>query len=207
MLICAASPFESASQVEILNFIEHKDADLILLPGNSNNTPQPERIKKVIKSGVSVFIEQGKKIISIPYLVTSRELISMPRQIFTHNPTAEQIDNLVNVLPKRTFRIGSRFISFFICGEIIAFNPDGSVKHGRKLKYDILANPSHTLMGHWNHLGKKLSTLSKSSMSIYATNNNRNHDGVTTDVRIYKGGELLDNRVVDGKIVYCESEI
>ncbi len=208
MNICAISPFVNASEPEILTFLAEASADLVLLPGHSRNTPPPEKVKNIIRSGVSVFVEcKGKKMETTPYLVTSRELMPMPQQIFAQNPSAEQMDRLAAILPNRTFRISSRFVTFFICGELIAFNPDGSVKYGRQLPYDILANPAHTIMGHWNHLGKKLSALSQRSAAIYATNNDRNHSGITTDVRIYKYGMLLANRSVNGKIVCCQYEM
>lgn len=208
MKLCAVSPFTNASEAEILEFLANATAALVLLPGRSQNTPSPEKVQSAIRSGVSVFVEgKGKKKESTPYLVTSRKLISMPRQIFCQRPTARQIDDLVACLPSRTFAIGSRMVTFFICGELIAFNPDGSVKHGRQLIYDILANPSHTIMGHWNHLGKKLSSLSLRAAAIYATNNDRNHSGIITDVRIYKHGKVLTNRTVHGKIVFCECKI
>lgn len=208
MKICAMSPFTNASEAEILAFLARTAADLVLLPGNAANTPSPEAVKKIIRDGVSVFVERkGKKKETTPFLVTSRELMPMPKQIFSQKPTAKQMDSLSENLPYRTFKIGTRFVTFFICGELIAFNPDGSVKHGRKLPYDILANPAHTIMGHWNHLGRKLSALSQRSVAIYATNNNLNHRAITTDVRIYKCGKLQVNRRVDGKIVCCENEI
>lgn len=208
MKLCAVSPFTNTSEAEILAFLANATAALVLLPGRSQNTPSPEKVQSAICSGVSVFVEgKGKKKEATPYLVTSSKLMPMPRQIFSERPTAQQIDDLVACLPSRTFAIGSRMVTFFICGELIAFNPDGSVKHGRQLSYDILANPSHTIMGHWNHLGKKLSSLSRHSAAMYVTNNDRNHSGITTDVRIYKHGEELINRTVHGKITWCECKI
>jgi hypothetical protein len=208
MKLCAISPFTNASEAEILAFLSNTTASLVLLPGRSQNTPSPEKVQGTIRHGVSVFVEyKSKKNKSTPYLVTNRKLMAMPRQIFCQRPAVRQIDNLVACLPSRTFAIGSRMVTFFICGELIAFNPDGSVKHGRQLPYDILANPSHTIMGHWNHLGKKLSSLSLRTVTIYTTNNDRNHSGITTDVRIYKNGKVLTNRTVHGKIVCCECRI
>jgi hypothetical protein len=208
MNLCAVSPFTNTSEAEIIAFLGNATAALVLMPGGSHNTPSPEKVQNAIHSGVSVFVEgKGKKKEATPYLVTRREIIPMPRQIFSERPTAHQIDDLVACLPSRTFAIGSRMVTFFLCGELIAFNPDGSVKHSRQLPYDILANPSHTIMGHWNHLGKKLSSLSRHSVAMYVTNNDRNHSGITTDVRIYKHGEELTNRTVHGKITSCECEI
>ena len=181
MKLCAVSPFTNTSEAEIVAFLSDSTAALVLLPGRSRNTPSPEKVQSAIRSSVSVFVEgKGKKKEATPYLVTSRRIMSMPRQIFCQRPTAQQLDDLVACLPSRTFAIGSRMVTFFICGELIAFNPDGSVKHGRQLPYDILANPSHTIMGHWNHLGKKLSSLSLRSAAIYTTNNDRNHSGILT---------------------------
>ena len=114
----------------------------------------------------------------------------MTSQIFARKPTADDIKALGDALPRRTIRIGRRRATFFICGELIALNPDGSVKHKRKLDHDIVINPAHTLMGHWNHLGKKLERLSRGSISVYVTNNIKDRH-LTSDVRIYKDGKLM----------------
>ena len=85
----------------------------------------------------------------------------MPHGIFPKSPKANDMDRLVSAWPDRTFSVASRKVTFAICGEINGFNPDGHVKFGRVLPFDILANPAHSLMGRWQHLGPKLSALSK----------------------------------------------
>jgi hypothetical protein len=126
----------------------------------------------------------------------------MPSQLFSTRPSAENMDQLAALLPQRTFRFGKRSVTFLICGEILAFNPDGTTKHRRKLHFDILANPSHTVMGHWNHLGKKLKSLSSRSVMVHVANNDRNHH-LTTDVRIYRDGVRL-KRNSDINIAWSE---
>lgn len=204
MKLCAVSPFQKASKSEILAFLATATADLVVLPGHSSNTPVPDEVQSVIQGNVSVFVE-GKG--GTPCLVKKGELIPMPRQIFSHHPSARELDRLSEMLPKRTFSFGSRTVTFLICGEIIAFNPDGNVKHGRQLPYDILANPAHSLMGHWNHLGTKLTNLSLGSAVLYAANNERNHGTITTDVRIYQNGLLLQGRQSMEMLSWCECEI
>jgi hypothetical protein len=118
------------------------------------------------------------------------------------------MDDLVEAWPNRTFRIGSQKVTFAICGEINGFNPDGSVKHGRVLPFDILVNPAHTVMGRWQHLGRKLSVMSKNKAVIHVTNNDRNHGRLSTDVRIYIDGILQEAKVQrDGKLKWCECEL
>lgn len=114
----------------------------------------------------------------------------MPPQILKASPTAKEMDRLKTMLPERTIAVGKRKASFIICGEILAFNPDGSTKHRRRLDVDILINPVHTLMGRWGSLGKKPKRLSHRSVAVHVANNDRNHH-LTSDVRIYKNGALM----------------
>ena len=109
--------------------------------------------------------------------------------------------------PDRTFSLGSRRVTFILCGEITGFNPNGTVKHSRSLPYDILANPAHTIMGHWNRLGKKLSQLSSGSIVLHTANNTRNHHHLTTDVRIYKDHKPVAERQAADTLTWCECEI
>src|SRR5260370_40625130 len=109
----------------------------------------------------------------------------MPHGIFSQSPKAKHMDELVVAWPDRTFPIGSRTVTFVICGEINGFNTNGHVKYGRVLPFDILANPAHTVMGRFQILGPKLSALSKGSVVIHVANNDSNHDRLKTDVRIY----------------------
>lgn len=210
MKLLAASPFTNASVTQILAFLETVTATLVLLPGHHKNTPSPSVIQGFLKRGVSVFVEgAGKKTAAIPYFVTREEIVPMPRQIFSEQPTAQDIDDLAASMPDRTFRIGKRRVTFFICGELLAFNPDGTVKYHRKISYDVLANPAHTLMGHWNYLGKKLERLSKRSMALYAANNDKEHSGISTDVRIYKRGKHVSKSFLNRNqnITWCECEL
>lgn len=208
MKLCAISPLRSAPPRVVLSFLEKNNADFILLPGALENTPTPRQVQRVIKQGVSVFVEgRGGKTKAIPNLVTKSSITPMPPQIFWHHPTAENVDDLIEALPHRTFPIGDRKITFFICGELIAFNPDGTVKHNRKINFDIIASPSHTLMGHWNHLGKKFETLSRQSVALYATNNDREHGDLSTDVRIYVEGKNACRRFTTESLAWSQCEI
>jgi len=108
----------------------------------------------------------------------------MPSQIFAVDPTTCDLDQLQGIWAERTHKIGGRKVSFAICGEIDAFAKDGSVKSGRQLKYDVIVNPTHTTRGRWNHLGEKLRNLSAGTVVVHVANNDYNHHGVTTLVRI-----------------------
>ncbi len=208
MKLCTLSTFTSSHPSVMLAFLEKTTADFVLLPGAGSNTPTPAQVRRVLQSGVSAFVEgEGGKRRATPYLVTRTSIEAMPHQVFSQHPTANEIDILVQSLPARTFDIASRKVTIFICGELIAFNPDGTVKHGRTLPFDILANPAHTIMGHWNHLGRKLARLSLKSVALYCTNNNHSHNRITTDVRIYQEGALLQNRNSDGELVWSECVI
>lgn len=141
-----------------------------MLPGARENTPTPHQVRSVLYQNQTVFVEgNGGKMGATPYIVTKHSQHAMPRQLFAQHPTAAEVDRLAAALPDRSIVLNGRQITIFMCGELIAFNPDGSVKHGRTLQYDILANPAHTMMGHWNHLGRKLATLSHTSAALYAT--------------------------------------
>jgi hypothetical protein len=186
----AISPFTSATKQEILDFIRAQPKALIVLPGNQSNTPSPRQIQRVISTGAMVFAEGAKGQNGRPaFIITKSRISKMPSQVFARKPTADNIEALAAILPHRTIRLGRRRATFFICGELIAFNPDGRVKHNRKLDYDIIINPAHSIMGHWNHLDKKLTSLSCESVAVYVTNNDRNHH-LNSDIRIYKDGVL-----------------
>lgn len=211
MKVCAVSPWVAAEPGDILSFLGEATAELVVLPGVHRNTPSPQEVQRVIRPGVAVFVEYGgPKGRATPYLVTRRNGPSaMPPQIFGRSPTAKCMDDLVAAWPDRTFPIGSRTVTFAICGEINGFNPDGRVKHGRKLPFDILANPTHTVMGRWQHLGRKLSALSKGKVVIHVANNNRkNPEHSKTDVRIYINQVLQVAKVQRaGALKWCECEI
>jgi len=207
MKICAISPFTDATTKEILKFIDSCKHDLIVLPGNSKNHPNHKRVSKMLKPGMFAFVETGEgKRRSIPYLVSSYSCIKMPSQIFATSPTAKDIDQLQDAWKKRTHKIKGRSFSFAICGEIDAFQKDGSVKKSRCLPYDIIINPTHTVRGRWNHLGVKLQTLSINSVVVHVANNDRNHHNLITNLRIYVD-EIIMEYNISGNIGWSECKI
>jgi hypothetical protein len=131
----------------------------------------------------------------------------MPSQCITKKPKAADLDNLQSIWHQRTHEIGSREFSFAICGEINGFKTDGSVKLGRSLPYDILINPAHSIMGHWNHLGIKLQNLSAGTVVIHVANNDRNHHRLITDIRIYINGNVQYGKRGSDSIRWSECEI
>jgi hypothetical protein len=208
MNICAISPHTKTPKSRILQLLHEVKTDLVLLPGFSSNMPTPAEVQSVIDSQKAAFVETlGKESEATPCFVTSQAVRPMPQQIFGRKPTAKHIDALIRILPDRTFSVAARSVTFLICGELLAFNPDGSIKHGRKLSLDILANPAHTLMGHWNYLDRKLKSLSNGSVAMYATNNDRNHDRITTDVRIYRNCKLVPERNTLDGLSWSQCEI
>ncbi|MDM8554203.1 hypothetical protein QUF75_05680 [Desulfococcaceae bacterium HSG7] len=208
MKICAISPFVSASKEEILEFLNGCNNDLVVLPGNYKNHPSYKDVVKVLNPGISAFVETGDgKGDSIPWLVSVTRQIMMPRQIFgTSDPTAGDMDDLQKKWKKRTHTICDRSVSFAICGEINAFNVDTSIKKNRYLPYDVLVNPAHTVMGRWNYLKPKLENLSENTAVVHVANNDRNHHKLTTDVRIYVNGDLMQG-YYSGNIGWSECEI
>jgi hypothetical protein len=191
MRLFAISPFSQALRQEILRFLATLPPSLVVLPGRSDNTPTPRQIQRVIHRGSLVFAEGAPGSNGRPaFIITRQKLKKMPSQVFARSPKAADMDALAAILPQRTIRVGKRSVTFLICGELIAFNPNGSTKHRRDLHYDIIVNPAHTTMGHWNHLGEKLARLSKRSIAVYVTNNDHDRH-ITSDVRIYKDGELM----------------
>ncbi|MBA3351426.1 MAG: hypothetical protein H0U23_03205 [Blastocatellia bacterium] len=210
MKICAVSPFEDASREEILDFIAERQDDLVLLPGcnwySPSATPALEDIQRVIRPNVSVFVEvPGER--AIPYVVTKANITPMPPQVFKQGPDKKEFEEFLRVLPKRLLAIGSKEVVFVVCGEIDAFRPDGTLKFpGHFPDYDVLANPTHTLRGHWNYLGAKLEKLSTRGMTLHVTNNSKNRSGITTNVRIYKNGVRQPGPNERGKMAWCESD-
>lgn len=207
MRICAVSPLESSNVNEILHFLAKCDHDLVVLPGNAENHPSYLRAVKVLKSGVTAFVESGSgKGKSVPWLVSPKKKIRMPSQIFATKPTARELDRLQSIWSKRTHKINDRMVSFAICGEIDAFKKDGSVKAGRSLPYEVLINPTHTTRGRWNHLGPKLENLSAGTVVVHVANNDYDHHEVTTNVRIYLNGMVME-RINSGGLAWSECEI
>jgi len=193
MKICAISPFVSATSSEILQFLSSCSHDLIVLPGNGKNHPTCAQVSKVLKRGVFAFVETGAgKGRSVPWLVSLDQKIKMPSQVFAVKPTADDLDRLQSIWSARTHQVADREVSFAICGEIDAFSKNAIVKANRKLPYDILVNPTHTTRGRWNHLGVKLEALSAGTAVVHVANNDYDHHQVTTDVRIYVDGRIME---------------
>lgn len=207
MRLLAFSPMSTATSEEITSFIAAAQADLIVLPGYAANTPSPERLQAVLRPSVRVFIEAaGGKQQSTPMLVGRAVGQAMPKQIIARDPVASQLDQLSAVFPKRTFSIRKRSVSFVLCGEITAFNPDGTVKGNRSLPFDVLVNPAHTLMGRWRVLGPKLAKLSQDSVVVHVANNKNSNRRVSTDVRIYCNGKNVTERQTNSFGAWCEFE-
>ncbi len=207
MKLIALSPFSKASRREILKFFENANADLVVLPGYSAaNTPSPSEVQEVINDKVSVFVESKA---GIPYLITKQERIQMPKQQFYKNPKASDLRNLVEIIQQRTHIICKRKVTFILCGEIIAFNPNGGLKHHLELPYgiDIVVNPAHYPMGHWNYLNQKLTNLSRKAAAVHVANNTSNHVNAGTDVRIYRLGKWLNNKQIEGNVSWCECNL
>ena len=76
-------------------------------------------------------------------LLSNKNKIRMPKQLFSKNPKPRDLDALQNIWPIRTFEIYDKKVSFVICGEIDAFNKSGKVKYNRSLPFEILINPTH----------------------------------------------------------------
>ena len=191
MKACAISPFSIATTQELLNFIATINHELIILPGGAPNHPSVRQIQNAISPQSTVFVETGyKKLSNRPWIVLKKSVIQMPGQLFAQTPRASDLDNLQNIWGKRTHLIASKKVSFAICGEVDAFTVRGTVKYNRNLPFNILVNPTHTVRGRWNHLGRKLSNLSIKKVVIHNANNDRNHNKLTTNLRIYKNGVI-----------------
>lgn len=205
--IVAVAPFTSASDTDILAFIARQKSALVILPGYSSNMPSPEAIKRKLREGTIVFVEKrDRNGENIPCIVSAPQISTMPRQIFAQRPSAQQVDNLSMILQQRTIRVRERQLTFILCGEINTFNPDGTAKYGRDLAHDIVINPCHTTMGHWNFLGPKFTAISRRSLAVHVANNDHERPGITTDVRIYRAGRDVTRRGVEGRIAWSECE-
>ncbi|MGY2199455.1 hypothetical protein [Pseudomonas gingeri] len=202
MKITAISPFNSASALSIVQLVSDIDSGLVILPGYAVNTPSVAAIRKMLKPGVFVFLESsGKaktgpasKLGRTPSFVSLDQVIRMPGQVFESTPKRKELRDLEAHFPKRTFLIDGRQVSFILCGEINAFQPDGTTKKGVELPFDILVNPAHSVMGRWNVLHPKLAALSKKRVVIHVANNTKDRPKLTTDVRIYANGEMVGSK-------------
>jgi len=207
MNLCIVSPFAVANRYQIINFIKSCNADLIIFPGfNVSNSLPIIEVQNALQCHSKIFMEfpeKGLKAIKMevtPSIVSKNDILKMPKQIFAQNPSKRDIHELLNIWDDRTLNIGNHKLTFIICGEINGFNPDGRLKFGREHIHNIIVNRCHTIMGHWNYLGKKLINLSKNSLAIYLTNNNKNKQSISTDLRIYMNEQTIEKKVFDSNI-------
>ncbi len=206
MKICALSPFTSATKNEILDFLKTVEVDLIVLPGYSlyepSCTPSPRDVQNVINNNVTVFMEESVNKENIPLVVKKNEIYQMPLQRYIKNyAPVREVNYLRDILVCRTTKIGTRKVTFILCGEINLFHPDGSLKHCKKLPsrfaFDILVNPAHSLFNKRSgNLDKKLASLSKKSIVIHVANNDKNEHNTEKDIRICKNGKQLELDIV-----------
>ena len=185
-------------------------AELVILPGVSLNTPSPQHIQNVIHPAVTVFVEHaGEKGRAQPFFLRHDTLVRLPRQLFPRSPKAKELETLESIWPSRKCNIGPREVAVLMCGELNGFDVRGMPKYGRQLPYDILVNPTHSIMGRWNHLDKKFKALSrKKKVVIHTANNDRNHPNLSTDVRIYVDGVRSCNKTMSGPtIAVCECDV
>jgi len=207
MKITAISPFNTARPRSIVELVSEIDSGLVILPGYADNIPSVAAIQKHLKPGVFVFLESAGKEQSKPWFVSREQTILMPAQVFGRNPRAQELRDLETCFPKRTFPLVDRQVSFILCGEINAFQPDGSTKKGIELPFDVLINPAHSRMGRWNVLDPKLTALSKGRVVIHVANNTTGSQRLTTDVRIYANGEKVGNREEKADAVCMSYEV
>lgn len=214
MNLCIVSPFVVANRYQIINFIKSCDADLIIFPGfNVSNALPVIEVQNALQNHSRIFIEvpeKGLRAIKMevtPSIISKKDILKLPKQIFAQNPKKREIHTLLNIWDDRTLNLGNRKLTFIICGEINGFNPDGRLKFDREHIHDIIVNPCHTIMGHWNYLGQKLSHLSENSLTIYVTNNNKNNQSISTDLRIYKNGQNIEKKIFNSNISCASLDI
>lgn len=213
MNLCIVSPFGVASKSQILDFVNYCTADLIIFPGfNANNTLPIIDVQNALQYHSKIFMEFPEngfnaKMEVTPSIVSKKDIFKMPKQIFIQKPKKRDLNTLLSIWDDRTLCLGNRKMTFIICGEINGFNLDGRLKFNREHIYDIIVNPCHTMMRHWNYLGQKLSHISKNSLAIYITNNNKNNHRVSTDLRIYKNEQRIEEKSFDSNISWATLEI
>jgi len=214
MNLCIVSPFTVANVDQIINFIKGCGADLIIFPGfNASNALPVREVQNALQTHSKIFMEvpeEGLKAIKMevtPSIISKKDILKMPKQIFAQKPTKSEIHALLNIWDNRTLNLGNRKLTFIICGEINGFNPDGHLKFDKEHIHDIIVNPCHTIMGHWNYLGPKLSNLSENSLTIHVTNNNKNNKNISTDLRIYENGQKVDKKKFTSNISWAYLDI
>lgn len=207
MRITAIAPFDSANATHILSLVTVLRADLVILPGYRHNTPSLAQLRTALPEGAWAFLEQMDKGQASPALLSSSVVFKLPPQVFSQSPTMQQLSDLESCFARRTVEIGEHRVSFILCGEINAFQADGTTKSGIKLPFDILINPAHSVMGRWHILGRKLSSLSRRGVVVHVANNNRNSHSLTTDVRIYVGGMQVGERDGNEFATWCTYDV
>ncbi|MEE1925316.1 hypothetical protein V0R50_26405 [Pseudomonas sp. 148P] len=203
MKITALSPHQNSTEEQILAVISTLEADLIILPGNFENTPSLAKIRQALPDDTWIFVEPGEKMKGHSVVLSRSDTIKLPIQVFAELPGRQELSSLESCFPQRTVQIGKRSVSFIICGEINAFQQDGTTKSGIDLPFEILINPAHTVMGRWHILGRKLSALSHRGVVVHVANNNRKSPWISTGVRIYASGKQVGERGWNSVATWC----
>lgn len=206
--ITAVSPFLCANPHVIVEQISNVNSGLIVLPGWRNNGPSLLDLQQVLRPNVSLFAEVGLSIRQRKaYLITSLAVKELPVQTFIQRPSLSELSNLSARLPERIIELGGFQVAFFLCGEIHAFDVNGMPRVEINHPFDVLINPAHFIMGRWHILGKKLEALSRAKVVVHVANNDRNNHRLSTDVRIYAGGEQVGERNTNIDMAWKEFEV
>lgn len=132
-----------------------------------------------------------KNVFAKPCLVTHKQIRELRQQVFVNDVTKKEIEKLQSSLQNHKLSVTGREVTLILCGEIHAFKADGTVKHGGQFELaDNVINPTHTPMTRWGLLGQKLEALSVGRVVIHLTNNTSPRKIISTDLRVYKNGNL-----------------
>lgn len=206
--ITALSPFICATPRAIVEQISIVESGLVVLPGWRRNGPSLVDLQQALQTGVTLFAELGPSIQRRKaYLVTCEANTQIPDQVFAERPSLSALSKLAGRLPERTIKLGSHRVVFFLCGEIHAFDANGTPKADVELPFEVLINPAHSMMGRWRVLGQKLEALSRGRVVVHVANNYGNNHRVSTDVRIYADGKQVGERIANGYVTWSTFEV
>jgi hypothetical protein len=99
---------------------------------------------------------------------------------------------------ERIFKLGGKRIAVLLCGEnniLCNVRGEKNAAHPRYGipwpldKYDVLVNPTHTSMGHWNLLHRRFAYFSQKNRTVIYSANNTRSKSWKTSLCIYNNGK------------------
>ena|GEM_PF-3532307 len=191
----------------------HHQSNLLVLPGYIPGTREGKKeiIQKIVdETKISILAELSgtpKKESNTYYFSPAANPEGPFIQQFESSKTAnkklvELVEKLLDEFEQtRVVETNSKKIGILLCGENNILQnshktntgpkPRGTDKSWPFSAYDILVNPSHTIMGQWNLLHERFSYFSKGQKTLLYCTNNTNKSAWKSSLCTYQNSLLV----------------